>query len=138
MHISSFSPLTDSLPVINSWLISVKLLGVDSNFIVIYCLLCTYCFDFKWHSWTWTLKVFYYSQFMIVWSSQFMQVMWWHLRVMLIWHLKNPRVYRFSIIIIIIIGGTIFTVIRLQRIIVHWDSNFNSFENFSLFLIICV
>ena len=39
---------------------------------------------------------------------------------------------------VLIKGGTIFTVIRLQRITIHWDSIFNNFKNFSLSLIICV
>ena len=44
MHISSLSLpwLAEPQLVINSWLISVKLLRADSNFIVIYCLLSTY------------------------------------------------------------------------------------------------
>ena len=38
---------------------------------------------------------------------------------------------------VIIQGGTIFTVIRLQRIIVHWDSILNNLKKISLSLIIC-
>ena len=70
MHISSLSSpwLAEPQLVINSWLISVKLLRADSNFIVIYCLLSTYlrhlslqivCILHDWgehENWTLTLK----------------------------------------------------------------------------------
>ena len=52
MHISSLSLrwLAEPQLVINSWLISVKLLRADSNFIVIYCLLSTYLRHLSLHS----------------------------------------------------------------------------------------